>query len=162
MDSIHFPDSLKYFTLVNKRIVYGGGGIMPDLFVPIDTTYITSYYRSLIGKGIFNRFVLEYVDNNRKELNSQYPDFSKFNESFEVDEKIISDLTDFADKNGLQVDEKEYAISKEHIRLLVKAYIARDLWNTSEFYEILNTSEKVVLEALQILQDKNKYRDKLK
>ena len=161
-DSIHFPDSLKYYTLENKRVVYGGGGIMPDVFVPIDTTNVTPYYRSLIGKGLFNTFLLEYVDNNRKSLKNKYTDFSMYEESFEVDDELLKKLVDYAEKNGLAYNEEEFQISREHIKLLVKAYVARDLWNTSEFYQVLNTQEKPILKALEILQNKDIYKDKLK
>ena len=81
-DSIHFPDSLKYYTLKNTRLVYGGGGIMPDYFVSIDTSYYSDYYRQLVRKGLLNQFVLEYVDSHRTELQKTYPDFKPFKDEF--------------------------------------------------------------------------------
>jgi carboxyl-terminal processing protease len=81
-DSIKFPDSLKYETMIKKRTVYGGGGIMPDVFVPLDTVEFTPYFRSLLNTGIFNSFSLTYVDKNRKELKTTYPEFETFNQTF--------------------------------------------------------------------------------
>ncbi|MBN1180744.1 MAG: S41 family peptidase [Bacteroidales bacterium] len=161
-DSFHFPDSLKYYTLENKRVVYGGGGIMPDVFVPIDTTFITPYYRSLINKGILNSFVLEYVDKNRGDLTNTYENFDKFNASFQTDDELLSKLTAHGEENSLKFNQEEFETSKDHIRLLMKAYIARDLWNNNEFYIIFNSQEKVIQEALEILQSKNLYKEKLK
>jgi carboxyl-terminal processing protease len=94
-DSIHFPDSLKYSTLVNRRTVYGGGGIMPDWFVPIDTTFNTRLMRELISNGIVYKFVQRYLDDNRKTLNNKYPDFNTYNTKFTVTDNHISDLIDY-------------------------------------------------------------------
>ena len=153
IDSIHFPDSLKFTTLVNKRIVYGGGGIMPDYFIPLDTNSNSEYYRKLIRQGIFNRFILSYVDENRKTLTKKYPDFNSFNTNFTVTEKITQDLIEFAyEREKLEYKEEEYAQDEENIKLLIKAYIARDLWNTSEFYEIINQDDAGYNRALEILE----------
>ena len=81
-DSTHFPDSLKYKTLINKRTVYGGGGIMPDVFVAIDTSYNSAYFRKLAGKNILNSFALEYFDKNRTSLTGSYKTFDDFNRKF--------------------------------------------------------------------------------
>ena len=81
-DSIHFPDSLSYKTLINKRTVYGGGGIMPDLFVAADTSGYSVYYRNLVRRGIINSFALEYFDKNRNRLKTEYKDFEYFDKVF--------------------------------------------------------------------------------
>ncbi len=157
-DSIHFPDSLKYKTLVNKRIVYGGGGIMPDYFIPLDTNANSEYYRKLVQQGIFNRFILTYVDNNRKSLIKKYKDFETYKQGFEITDKILEELIDFTkEKDSLEYKEEELNQDKENIKLLIKAYIARDIWNTSEFYEIINQNDKGFNKALEIISNPKFY-----
>ena len=156
-DSIHFPDSLKYFTLKNTRAVYGGGGIMPDYFVSIDTSYYSEYYRLLIRKGTMNQFVLEYVDTNRKDLLRQYPDFESFRSDFTVHEKLMARFTKYAGEAGVTVNEKDLALSGDQITMFLKAYIARDLWSNSEFYEIVNEKDPKFETAVTILHNWDKY-----
>ncbi len=161
-DSIHFPDSLKYHTLMNSRTVYGGGGIMPDFFVPIDTSYYSDYYRDLIRTGILNQFVLEYVDGNRQDLKTKYSGFSQFDKDFKVDDKLMGKLVKYASTEGLSENKAGINTSRNEIKLLLKAYIARDLWNTSEFYEIINTQDKNVEKAVEVLNNWNQYKTLLK
>lgn len=157
-DSIHFPDSLKYLTLVNKRIVYGGGGIMPDFFVPLDTTSASDYYKALFRQGILNRFVLKYIEQNRLELKNKYPQFSIFNENFIISDEILKQFTDFALlKENLKFDEAGFNKDKEDIRLYLKAYIARDLWQNNEFYKIVNPKDDTYKKALDIIQSPSEY-----
>jgi carboxyl-terminal processing protease len=156
-DSINFPDSLKYLTLEKNRTVYGGGGIMPDIFVPLDTSSYSNYYRELLSKGILNKFILTYVDRNRKSFLKQYRDFPAFNKNFSVSEKMFSDLVEYARKEKLEPVEKEIEISRKQIQLLIKAYIARDVWDTSEFYQVFNTEDTTVLKAIQVINDFNQY-----
>jgi carboxyl-terminal processing protease len=166
-DSIHFPDSLKYATLVNKRVVYGGGGIMPDIFVPIDTADYSDYYRDLIRKGIINQYVLQYMDKNRKSLENKYlgkkkdKDFSYFKENFEIDEDFLTGLLAHAEKEKLKFNEEEYNRSLNHLKINLKALVARDIFTVSEFYEIINETDKVFLEAVKVIQDEELYNSKL-
>jgi carboxyl-terminal processing protease len=166
-DSIHFPDSLKYATLVNKRVVYGGGGIMPDIFVPIDTADYSDYYRDLIRKGIINQYVLQYMDKNRKSLENKYlgkkkdKDFSYFKENFEIDEDFLTGLLAHAEKEKLKFNEEEYNRSLNHLKVNLKALVARDIFTVSEFYEIINETDKVFLEAVKVIQDEELYNSKL-
>ena len=157
-DSIVFPDSLKYKTLVSGRTVYGGGGIMPDYFVPLDTSYQSDYYRKLINRGILNLFVLNYVDGNREKLNSKYPDFNSFNEKFESTDDILNQLYVYAESQGLTMNDSDFSRSLNHIKTVIKAYIARDLWNTSEFYQVYNTKNESYLKAIEVLKDSNEYQ----
>lgn len=160
-DSIHFPDSLKFKTLVLKRNVYGGGGIMPDFFIPIDTTNYSAYYRDLVRKGILNKFILTYIDNNRKSLLAEYNDFSKFRDSYKVSDKLLDELTAFAEKEKLPLKPDEFNKSKEDIRTQVKAMLARDLWNTSEFYEIMNIKNEAYLKAIEVMKNTAEYNKML-
>jgi carboxyl-terminal processing protease len=158
VDSIEFPESLKYRTLTTGRIVYGGGGIMPDYFVPIDTAYQSSYYRKLINRGILNLFVLNYVDNKRQQLHSSYPDFKTFNEKFYTSDDIIKQLTAYAESQKIPTDVKDLERSQEHIKFIIKAYIARDMWNTNEFYQVYNSRNENYIKALEVLRDAGKYQ----
>lgn len=157
-DSIVFPDSLRYKTLNSGRVVYGGGGIMPDYFVPLDTSYQSDYYRRLINRGILNLFVLNYVDDNREKLNARYPDFNAFNARFEATDDIISQLSAYAESQDLKWTDSDFSRSEEHIKTVIKAYIARDLWNSSEFYQVYNTINESYLRAIEVLKDTNKYQ----
>jgi len=94
-DSVHFPDSLKYYT-VGKRVVYGGGGIMPDIFVPMDTSKVSDYYWKLYRNNMFNQFVLSYMEQQKSNLLKNYPDFDFFNENFKVDKKLLNEFYDYA------------------------------------------------------------------
>jgi carboxyl-terminal processing protease len=156
-DSIQFPDSLKYYTLKNARLVYGGGGIMPDMFIPLDTSYYTNYYRDLIRLGILNQFVLNYVDKNRDELLRRFPDILVFKSGFEMDQDLMNRLTLYAVEEGLPENPAELAISGKQIKTLAKGYIARDLWSTSEFYQIVNEEDAKFQAALSILKNWDLY-----
>ncbi|HDR67764.1 MAG TPA: S41 family peptidase, partial [Bacteroidaceae bacterium] len=160
-DSIIFPESQRYKTLVLNRTVYGGGGIMPDCFVPIDTTSYSVYYRDLMNRGIFNQFILKYVDNHRGELKRSYPDFRTYKNHYEPSEPLLNELIGFAGEEGLTFNEKQWNISKSQIKLLVKGYIARDLFETGSFYEIYNESDPLYLKAVEILENPGLHQAKL-
>jgi carboxyl-terminal processing protease len=160
-DSIEFPDSLKYQTLTKQRIVFGGGGIMPDIFVPIDTSFYSDYFGDLIRKGILNQFVLEYVDKNRKKLIAEYPDFENYKDKFIIDQKFVTKLIEYASNEGLPVNQEELKLSEERISLTIKAYIARDLWSTSEFYEIINKENKNLKKAIEVMNNWDTYQNKI-
>ncbi len=159
-DSIHFPDSLKYKTLVSERTVYGGGGIMPDYFVPIDTALYTKLHRNLMAKGVINKTVAKYVENNRKQLTKSYKNFSRFNSGFNVDDSMLAILRTEGEKVDIKFDEAEYSKSLPLIKLQLKALMARDLWNMSEYYQVINTVNESVLQAVKVL-DEGLYDGKL-
>lgn len=160
-DSIVFPDSQRYRTLSQNRIVYGGGGIMPDYFVPMDTSSYSIYYRSLINRGIFNRFMLQHVDNHREEYLNNYPNFSIFNAKFKVTHEQFDDLISFADRESLEFNEEQWSVSKEEVALLLKAYLARDLYEGSNFYEVFNPTNEVFNKAVEILNNPVLHQQKL-
>ncbi|NTV82694.1 MAG: S41 family peptidase, partial [Bacteroidales bacterium] len=135
-DSITFPDSLKYQT-PRGRIVYGGGGIMPDVFIPWDSTMFSDYYVELRRKGILNTFTLEYVDEHRDKLNKLYPSSAGFSKDFIITAEMIDDLKELAEKEEIKFDEKGWNASEELILTQMKALIARNLWDIDAFYEIM-------------------------
>jgi len=151
-DSIKFPDSLKYETLSTARLVYGGGGIMPDFYVPVDTSETSSYFTALIRKGILNNFILNYVDKNRKKLKEQYPTFSKFKKEFKVD-RLAKELIAAAEKEDLLMNQKEYDRSERVIKVRIKAMVAQNIWDYKKFYEIINELNNSYNKAIQILED---------
>ena len=160
-DSIVFPESQRYTTLTLNRTVYGGGGIMPDYFVPLDTTAYSEYYRELIGKGIFNRFVLQYVDDHRKQLQTEYLDFNTFNSSYEPSKSTLDKLVSFASDEGLEFNEADWSASKAQVTLLFKSYMARDLWGMEHFFEVYNSNDEVFIKAVEILENPSLLHQKL-
>lgn len=161
-DSILFPDSVKYQTLNLGRTVFGGGGIMPDYFVPIDTSSYSKYYSMLFRKGIFNQFVLQYVDKNREEMKAKYSKFKAFKKEYIVSEEMLKELITYAEQEGLPFNQEEWDTSKSQVSLVFKAYVARDLWDTDKFYEIYNDSDVIFLKSLEILNHPKLYKEKLK
>ncbi len=154
-DSIHFPDSLKYQTRLMSRTVYGGGGIMPDYFVPLDTMSYTKYHRELTAKGVIVNTNLIAIDRYRKEYEHSFPDFKTYNKKFEVDDTILSILLAEAEKAGVKYDEALYQASLPLLKIQLKALIARDLWDMSQFYEIYNHTNETVAKGLEIIQNKD-------
>lgn len=152
-DSIHFPDSLKYQTLRLGRTVYGGGGIMPDIFVPIDTTLYTDYHRNLLAKGVMVKTTMRFIDRQRKTLQNRYRKFETFNDRFEVDEQLLADLRQAGEKEKIAFDEEQYEKALPLIKTQLKALIARDLWDMNEYFQVSNTTNRIVQQALRILQD---------
>jgi carboxyl-terminal processing protease len=151
-DSIHFNDSLKYFTNA-RRVVYGGGGIMPDVFVPLDTTYSSKYQSELIRKSVIFDFALNYTDKNREKLKKQYPDVAAFRSGFTVDQKLFDELVEFGVKKGVEKDTAGLARSEKLIRHQLKALIARDLWNYDAYWQVINEINNFYLKALDCLKD---------
>jgi carboxyl-terminal processing protease len=151
-DSIKVIDSLKYFTM-HKRIVYGGGGIVPDVFVPLDTTENSIFLQRLINKGTINEFVIGYMDRNRDNFKKRYKDFETFNNDFTVDKTMMNELAKEAQKDGVKWDEKALNISGNFIKTEIKALIARQLFHNDAFFEIINQTNNTYKKALQTLQD---------
>jgi carboxyl-terminal processing protease len=152
-DSIHFADSLKFQTLHRQRTVYGGGGIMPDYFVPLDTTRYTSFHRQLAAKSIVIQQNLRYVDNHRKELKKDYPTFDKFKRHFEVPQSLIDNILSEGRKQKIEPkDDEELQRTLPYLSLQLKALIARDLWDMSEYFSIFNEESSIVKKALEVIK----------
>ena len=152
-DSIHFPDSLRYKTLKKERTVYGGGGIMPDIFVPLDTTRFTRLYRELSARSYINNASLHFMDKHREQLQMKYSDFYAFNAQFTVPQEVIDQvLADAAKKDSLHAkDDKDLQRTQQNMRLILKGLIARDLWDLSEYFQIIYEEDPVVMKALEVL-----------
>jgi carboxyl-terminal processing protease len=153
-DSIHFADSLKFHTLKQHRVVYGGGGIMPDYFVPLDTTRYTRFHRELAAKSVIIQQNLLYVDNNRRTLTETYDSFTDFKEHFEVPQALIDQIISEGERQNIRpADEAELQATIPMLSLQLKALIARDLWDMNEYYSIFNEGSPIVQRALELLSN---------
>ena len=157
-DSIHFPDSLQYTTLVNKRTVYGGGGIMPDYFVPMDTTSGTMLHAHLNARGVINRIAIAEVDNHRGELLDRFPDVNAFDKGYQVPEAVQARLRSLASEEKIVWNEEEFNRSRSLIFLQLKALMARDLYDSSAFYRIINQENDIFQEGLSIISSESRYQ----
>ncbi len=160
-DSISFPDSLQYKTINSKRIVYGGGGIMPDIFVPIDTSLYSEYFGKVNRKGLFNEFVLTYMDSHRKELEEKYADVAEFKNSFNAEKEVFDDFIKFADEKEIEKNKEQINTSKKLILIRLKALIARNLWDTSAYYQIANDLNNSFLKAIEEINNDTFRKEKL-
>lgn len=150
-DSIHFADSLKCYTLKKHRVIYGGGGIMPDHFIPLDTTLYTPYHRKLAAKGIIVKQNLKIVDTMRKKLLKQYPTFEQYAETFTLPQNILDDIIAAGEKAGVKPkDDEELQRTIPYLTLQMKALIARDLWEMNAYFRVMNEENEMVKKALQL------------
>lgn len=157
-DSIKLPDSLRFSTLVNRRPVFGGGGIMPDVFVSADTSFYTDYFGRIRSKGLFNSFSLEYSDKYRDKILRDYKNFEDFRNRFEFSKDDIAWFLKICEDEGVKYNEAQYKISGNEINKILKALIASSLWQTTEYFRIYNEGDKVIEKALMMLSDQKDYR----
>lgn len=150
-DSIHFPDSLKYKTSAG-RTVYGGGGIMPDIFIPWDSARFNKLYSDLIRNGIFNSYVNDYLDLNRQSLEKKYPSFKDFNKHFFISDDDFNEFISRA-KDKITINEKQLNPNIDYFKEQIKALIARNLFNTSEYFEVLWPDDEEISKALDVIND---------
>lgn len=151
-DSIHFPDSLKYNTMVQKRVVYGGGGIMPDVFVPLDTTRTNKYYRNLTAKNVVLQTAMQYTERNRRLLERRYKDFDSFNSGFEAGPDVLALLLSKASDSKVEFNREEYEACLPIYRTQLKAMIARNLWGMNEYYQVIQSLDETVQRAVELLK----------
>jgi carboxyl-terminal processing protease len=156
-DSINLPDSLRANTITNKRVVYGGGGITPDVFIPFDTTFYSDYYRDLIRTSTLTNFMIAYTDANRKALTRQYKSFERFMSEFSFDDETVKALKEAGEKNKVKFDQAQYDTSAPEMTRVMKALVARDLWDMNEYYMVVNEDDYAIARALDILNDTELY-----
>jgi carboxyl-terminal processing protease len=154
---VEFPDSLKHYTTGN-RVVYGGGGIMPDIFVSIDTSFSSDFLGKLSRRGILNRFTLDYVDEYRDELEAEYSNVKDFKNNFEVDDMLLEDLYAYAAENEVEPGDEDFSNSIPRIRNWITALIARNLWRSSAYYEVVNDLNPIYNEAVEVIRNKKLYK----
>jgi carboxyl-terminal processing protease len=160
-DSIQFADSLKFYT-TGKRLVYGGGGIMPDIFIPLDTTENSKYLTDVYRKGIFNKFILKYVDQHRAELKSAYPDFKTFKANFVTSDELLNEFIAAAEADEVKRDAESIKKSGAFIKRQIRALLANQIWGITEYYELINEQNPILKEALVQMKSDNFKKLKLK
>jgi len=154
-DSIQFSDSLKYYTIRKHRVVYGGGGIMPDNFVPLDTTKFTRYHRMLAAKSIIINAYLKYADANRQALKAQYSSFDAFNKGYVVPQSLLDEIVAEGKKEKIEPkDAAELKATLPNIALQIKALTARDIWDMNEYFRVWNTQSDIVNKAVALAMGK--------
>ena len=181
-DSIHFPDSLKY-TTKGGRIVYGGGGIMPDVYVPLDTTTYTSLHRQLAAKSCITGTTLKWLEQNRKQLVKEYnidayhkahakwlkgksykiedirSGFERFKKTFKVPQSMMDMLLDKAKEEKIEYTDSMYQATLPQLKLQMKALVARDLWDMSEYYEIINPISEIYNQGLKAIKQEDLFEN---
>lgn len=160
-DSIHLDKSKEYRTLKNDRVVYGGGGIMPDVFVPLDTTMYSDYYRDLMAKGVFNTFVLSYIEKNRSKLLKDYPTEESFHNNFTVTEKLLNELVEAAKAEGIEENKEQLETSRRVVCGVVKGLIARDMYENGVYSRAVNDLDPIFNEAVKLINDPARYNELL-
>ncbi len=162
LDSIHFNDSLSYKTLKNGRTIYGGGGIMPDVFVPLDTTENSKYYRDLLAKGIINQYAVDYVDKHRVQIKKDYKDVYDFDNRFSLTDADMKNFIAMGEKDSVKYNEKDYKTSERLFKTVLKGLVARDVFADPGAYTIIiNHRNNDVQEALRVINDDKLYNSLL-
>ena len=162
LDSIHFNDSLSYKTLKNGRTIYGGGGIMPDVFVPLDTTENSKYYRDLLAKGIINQYAVDYVDKHRAQIKKDYKDVYDFDKRFSLTDADMKNFIAMGEKDSVKYNEKDYKTSERLFKTVLKGLVARDVFADPGAYTIIiNHRNNDVQEALRVINDDKLYNSLL-
>lgn len=157
-DSIKYVDSLRVNTLKTGRPIYGGGGITPDIFVALDTTDYTKYYRDVMAKGSLNRYSISYVDKNRNELKKKYKTDDAYVRDFEVSQEMLKNLYDIAGKDGVEFNEEEATQSTPLFKMILKALIGRDVWEQATYFKVYNQYDPIFKEAHKTINS-DKYYD---
>lgn len=160
-DSVSIDRSVPYYTLKNHRTVYGGGGIMPDHFVPLDTTENSAFARDLLAKGVYNLYCVNYVDSHRKELRKKFRSEDDFMNKFEVSDAMLKDFLARAEKEGVKFDEEAYQKVLPTIKAVIKGYIGRDIYSQSAYYRAVNPTINEYNEALRVITDDDLYNSLL-
>ena len=152
LDSLDLPDSLKYYTST-KRTVYGGGGILPDIFVALDTTETSEYFGKLVRSGIINTFVLNYMDANRSKLDKSYKSLNDFKKKFTITGDLMDKLIKSGEAEEIAYDKQGFNTSKRVLEIRMKALIARSLYGSSAFYEVINDLNETLQAGIKALED---------
>jgi len=156
-DSVTVNKAEKYLTKVSGRTVYGGGGIIPDLFIPLDTSKYYVYYNNLNRKNLVYSGVLDIMDANRDNFKQNYSDFKTFLARFEVSDEMVDKILAAGDKEGVKSDEKSVAFARPLMKKQMKALIARDLFSVSHYFEVMNADDEAVKKAVEVITKKGTY-----
>jgi len=153
LDSLDLPDSLMYKTRIQEREVYGGGGILPDIFVPLDTTLNSATFSRILRKGLCSKYALEQVDANRASWEARHLDEDDFVARMAFSDEEMADFQAFVEKEGVEIDETEWARSLPAIELRLKAFYGRNIYESKTFYRVIGGLNEALLEAVRVLND---------
>ena len=156
-DSIRFPDSLKYQTKAG-RTVYGGGGVMSDIFIPLDSARYNDIYSSLVRKGIMNMYVNNYLDKYRINIKNKFPTFKDYDEEFFLTEIDFDVFVSDANDKDMEISEESIASNKKFIMLQLKALMARNIYDVGDYFEVISPEDAEIQMAIQIIHDKKEYK----
>jgi carboxyl-terminal processing protease len=148
--SLNKVDTIQKFYTSKKRVVYGGGGIIPDVFVPVDTSFNLEYF--FLVRSFVPEFIYNYYSDNQS-LFMQYKESDYFRSNFEITDNLYNRFIEYASKQGLKKNEKELSLITPRVKVLMKAYLAKQMWKDDGFYPVLNTIDKTFLEAYNIVQN---------
>ena len=162
IDSIKLDTAQTFYTLRNHRPVYGGGGIMPDVFVPADTSRYSTYYRDLLGKGVMIKHVLNFIEQNRRELLEKYPTEEAFAKNFEPTGEFIDALIERGNNEGVPFDEEKWNRSKDLIIAVLRGLMTRDLYENGIYARSINPLNNDFIEAYTLINDPERYYRLLK
>lgn len=160
-DSIAINQAEQYKTLINGRTVYGGGGVIPDIFIPMDTSSHYQYFNRLRRNNILYNFVLDYVDKNRDIITKKYTTFEQFKNNFEITDEMIAAIVSAGEKEGIEKNEESLSFTLSLMKKEMKAYIARDIFTRSEFYKIYFQDDEAVKKALQLIENQKDFNNLL-
>jgi C-terminal peptidase (prc) len=156
-DSVVLNKKEKFETKLNKRTVYGGGGIMPDIFIPLDTSKYYIYYNNLNRKNVIYPAALDLVDKNRADFQQKYKDFKTFESKFEITDEMANKIMDDGEKEGVKKDDKSVEFARPLLKKQVKALIARDLFTVSEYFQVMNAEDEAIKKAAAVLGKRGEY-----
>ena len=151
-DSIHFPDSLKYSTKIRHRTVYGGGGIMPDIFVPLDTTRTNQYYRNVTAKNVVLNTAMQYTERNRRMLQRRFRTFEEFNRGYVIGTDVLRLFQSKALDAGVEFDEEQYQACLTIYKAQLKASIARLIWGMNAYYQVIQELDETIQRAVKYME----------
>lgn len=156
-DSVKLDSTQRFETLRHHRVIYGGGGIMPDVFVPVDTTHFSKYYRDLIAKRVIIEYCLDYVNTNRKELLKKYRDDDAFHTKFAVTDELLQSLIDRGIAEGVAFVEDDWQRSRRYIAAIVKGLLSRDLYDNGSYARAVAPINPDMQAALSVINDPERY-----
>ena len=135
---------------------------MPDIFIPVDTAYNSKLYTNLVRKGALNRFTTDYGLKHHDKIKAQYGDFNKFNKDFVVGQDLIDGLKSAAKESKVEWNEEQFKRSEKFLLLQIKALIARNVWETQQYYQVMSTVDPGIQKALEVLGNEKTYKKLLK
>jgi carboxyl-terminal processing protease len=156
-DSIVQNEALMFSTKVSKRNVYGGGGVMPDLFIPLDTSKYYAYYNNLLRKNVVYTGVLDIMDERRNDFKQKYSDFKTYVDKFEVTDEMVNKIMDAGEKEGVKKEDKSVEFARPLMKRQMKGLIARDLFSMSHYFQIMNAEDETIKKAVEVLAQRGAY-----